>query len=154
VGTEATVQSALQTSIQALSEFDNTSVVVNDWTIKDASSAGSPWCIITNAQDYSIEFDVFCGKATVERYVIPATLMVNFVDWTTSYNVFRTTREALLAAFAADGSVGSGAFIERIDNGGVITEVYNPYTDRDYIHEELPIFIAQQINFTVVYQQG
>src|SRR5579859_7400979 len=100
---EATIQTALQTTLQALPAFGAAAVVINNWSILDQSIQNAPYVIITTADN----FDLLLTAPTSPRsYQIPITLVQAFVDWTTTLGNLRDRRQAV---------------VDGIDNGSLAT---------------------------------
>lgn len=146
---EEDVQGWIQDKLAAITgTFVSGTVLVNDWSLRDMASELGPRVIIANADDFGIDM------TSIERFwrcVVPIVLLVPFRDWNETSVSFRDARQAILDSFMIDRKVGDeGAWAEFVVNGGVITEVYDPYTPAEMIHESLPIFVSQQINVGVV----
>lgn len=143
---EATIQSGLQTAIQAMSEFASADVVINDWGILDQSTGNAPYVLIENSDDFSSEQDT---QEPVTVWSIPITLIEAFTDWETSLNNLRTRRQAIIDKINSSDIRTAGGLeatnIRRIYNDGPITPVEErgmSDIEREYA---VPVFLTQRI---------
>lgn len=128
---ESAAQTAIQTALQALSDFADADVVINDWSVLDQSKAHAPYVIIETA-------DAFEGGAVTgaTRWEIVLNLFVSFDDWTQAKNDFRDVRQAIIDA------VDSLANAYPVRSGGNVTEWYDQYADGASAE---PAFLSQRL---------
>ncbi len=145
---EQTIQEDIQDTIQAMSQFSSTDVVINDWSILDGEVVAAPYIIIENSDQVVSRQDV---KTANTRWDIPITLIVQFVDWTASLNEFRNRRQALINQFNGTDdyrSAGTSATTANvIRSDGPIDYIYDVYGDPEIVQEAEPVFISQRILF-------
>lgn len=137
---EATIQAGIQATIQALVGFDNTDVVINDWSVLDDPNTNGPYVIIETA---SVFVSRQATAAASGKWDIPVTLFCRFVDWETTSNAVRDNRAAILTAFTASGarSPAINTSVNEI-RGSELVHIPNPnMPDGD------PIFIAAPMVF-------
>jgi hypothetical protein len=142
---EATLQADLQREFLTLSSlFDAGDVTINDWNVLDGPNERAPYIIIENSDDFAI--------ATVQTspsrlWMIPFTLFVRWLDWSTSEAAFAAVRQPVLdhlvnkAYAAASGNLNFG--IRSIRSGSPIGYVYDRYVQEEA--ESLPVFLSQRI---------
>lgn len=147
---EATTQAFLQTKLRTMDEFASGDVVINDWTVLDASSLNAPYARIETGHDFRQRQDAMDGVRI--DWSIPVVIVVRFVDWGTSYTEMGTLRQAILDLFI-DGNrainPGMAHFITEIRNGTQIEPIYDPYIPTEAIAEAEPVFLAQALIFEV-----
>lgn len=141
---EATIQAAVQDTIQAIAAFADASVVINDWTILDGSFDGAPYVLIETADSVTSRQDTMTPNT---RWDVPITLFERFTDWATTYGNLRDRRQALIDEFneiGANRSPGGGAVTaDVIRTDTPIGEWYDPY--QDPATNPLPVFITQRL---------
>ena len=146
---EATIQTGIQTQIQAMAEFADADVKINDWSILDQGNAAAPYVIISDADTFVSRQD---SKTAVTTWEIVVTLCEAFTDWTTTLNNLRTRRQALIDNFNAVGDARSAdglaaVTVDEIRSEGPITPYYGPYLRADDMAEALPQFLNQSMIF-------
>ena len=124
--------------------FSAGDVTINDWNVLDGPNENAPYIIIENSDDFAI--------ATVQTdpiplWMIPFSLFVRFLDWSTSEAAFAAARQPVLdhlvnkAYTAASGNLNFG--IRSIRSGSPIGYVYDRYVENEA--ESLPVFLSQRI---------
>lgn len=144
---EATIQSGIQAVIQAMTEFSDGDVVINDWSILDQGNSAAPYVIIENADEFVSRQDAPSDQTT---WQIKITLIEKFIDWDTTLNYFRTRRQAIIDKINAVGTARSAGglaatTIDVVRSGGPIGYIYNRYIPDDQLAEAMPDFISQLI---------
>lgn len=147
--TEADIANGLQTAIQAMAEFADADVVVNDWGVLDGSVSQAPYVIITTADDFTSRQD---APSANDTYSIPVTLFEAFTDWPTTLTNFRTRRSALITLANAGGTFRSAGQLESVTinavrSGGKILPYYQPGLTSEEMQEATPQFLMQEIIF-------
>lgn len=142
---EATLQADLQREFLTLTSlFSTGDVTINDWNILDGPIGNAPYIIIENSDDFAI---ATIQTSSSRLWMIPFTLFVRFLDWSTSEVAFAAARQPVLdqltgMAYAA-GSSQLNFGIRSIRSGGPIGYVYDRYVENDA--ESLPVFLSQRI---------
>lgn len=141
---EATMQADLQREFLSLSSlFSVGDVTINDWNVLDGPNENAPYIIIENSDDFAI---ATIQTSASRLWMIPLTLFVRFLDWSTSEAAFAVARQPVLdhlvnrAYQAASGNLNFG--IRSIRSGSPIGYVYDRYVENDA--ESLPVFISQR----------
>lgn len=148
---ETNVQAAIQTTLRAMSEFDDADIVINDWGILDQSSIAAPYVIITNAVNIVSRQDTADEQCT---YSIPVTLIERFTTWKTSLDNMRTRRAAVFNAYVGQTSARSANGLEGTNITAVrmVGEIES-YYDRGLSAEQMavsdPAFLQQVLAFDV-----
>lgn len=141
---EATIQAAVQDTLQAMTAFSSADIVINDWSILDASTFDAPYVIIETADSVTSRQDTMTPNT---RWQIPVTLFERFTDWAETYNNLRDRRQAIIDEFneiGANRSPGGGAVTaDVIRTDGPVGQWYDPYMNPD--DNPLPVFITQRI---------
>jgi hypothetical protein len=144
---EATLQADLQREFLTLNTlFSTGDVTINDWDVLDGPNVNAPYIIIENSDDFAI---ATIQTSASRLWMIPFTLFVRFLDWSTSEVVFAAARQPVLDKLdvkKSSFSSSSGrlrAGIRSIRSGGPIGYVYDRYVENDT--ESLPVFISQRI---------
>ena len=144
--TEKAVQEGIQTVVAALSEFLSGDVTINDDAYLDSPLVASPFLNILNADSFTSRNDT---QTATGVYDIPVILYQDFVDWKTSLNAFRDTRQAIITTFTAVGTARSAGGLDGVD----INEIRGdgPITGVSYDDEgrTLPVYLMQSIIFHV-----
>lgn len=144
---EATIQTAIQDTLEALAEFQPGAVVINDWRRLDASLQLSPYAIIETADQFNSRQD---SLTPVTQWVIPVTILVRFTDWQASYDALRDLRQAIVDGFNAvgdDRAPGGGSVTASvIRSEGPVGEWYDNYNGQP---GPAPIFITQRLALEV-----
>jgi len=143
---ELSIQNAIKTMLQGMSEFADGDVVINDWSILDDPNANAPYALIETADDFVSNQNSFTPETT---WHIRLTLVERFEDWETTYNNLRTRRQAVIDEFNEVGgnrSPGGGAVVcTSIRNGSAILPLFNPNIPQPQRANSDPIFISQLI---------
>lgn len=142
---ESTLQEDLQREFLSLSSlFSVGDVTINDWNVLDGPNANAPYIIIENSDDFAI---AAIQTSPSRLWMIPFTLFVRFLDWSTSEAAFAAVRQPVLdqlvnkAYQAASGNLNFG--IRSIRSGSPIGYVYDRYVEEEA--ESLPVFLSQRI---------
>jgi hypothetical protein len=142
---EATLQADLQREFLTITSlFSTGDVTINDWNVLDGPNERAPYIVIENSDDFAV--------ATIQTspsrlWMIPFTLLVRFLDWSSSEAAFAAARQPVLdhlvnkAFQAASGNLNFG--IRSIRSGSPIGYVYDRYVENDA--ESLPVFLSQRI---------
>jgi len=147
---EATIMSGLATAIKAMAEFEDADVVVNDWEILDKSTAGAPFVIIENAEDFTSRQDVPTPQTS---WQILVTLVEKFVNakssFQTTFSNLGTRRQAIIDKINSTNirSAGglSGVNIPEVRGAGGFSYIYPAYLSPEQRAEATPDFVAQRI---------
>lgn len=145
---EKSIQEDMQDTIQSMSPFANSDVVINDWSILDGPVSNAPYVIIENSDTIESRQDV---KTANTKWNIPIRLIERFVDWTPSLNSFRDNRQALIDQFngtedyRSAGASATTADVIRSD--GPIDHIYEEYGEPEIDPEAVPLFISQRLLF-------
>lgn len=147
--TEATIQAGIQDVIQAMPEFANADVVINDWGVFDQSGSHAPYVLIQSADELISRQD---APTAATNYMIPVTLIEWFTDWKETLDNFTTRRDAILTKFNAVGSARSAngsasTTVDVIRTEGPIGQAYPAYLKPEEQAEALPEFIVQTLIF-------
>jgi hypothetical protein len=147
--TEATIQAGIQDVIQAMPEFANADVVINDWSVFDQSGSHAPYVLIQSSDELSSRQD---AQTPNTFYMIPVTLIEWFTDWKETLDNFTTRRDALLTKFngTEDDRSANGlesTTVDVIRTEGPIGQAYPAYLEPDEQAEALPEFIVQTLIF-------
>lgn len=129
--TELQVMSGLQTILQAMSEFEDAEVTINDWAVLDGEMGGSGryarYAILRTSDDIRARQDVYDANT---GWNVLVGLYVEFEDWDTSFTNFRTLRQAVVDKMNTGNSRSAGGLeafsIDEIRNQGPITPYYPP----------------------------
>lgn len=139
--TEKSLQEAIQDTLQALTEFKENSVTINDWSKLDGSTKEGPYAIVVNS-------DTFRNNATYDTksyWEIKVELWLPFdTKWIDSLDEFRDMREAVLGGFVGAARTGSmdSVDIKEIRNDGPIT-----YLGAEDAPDAIPSYIFQSVVF-------
>lgn len=148
---EYTIQQGIQAAIQAMSEFDNADVTINDWTVLDQPNEGAPYVIIESSDDFASTQDTVTPETT---WFIPVTLYEYFTEWSTALNNLRTRRQAIIDKINSGNQRSAGGLagtsVRSVRSGGPIGYVYDRYIAEDQVADAMPIFLSQQIIFEVL----
>lgn len=142
--TEAQIQSGLQTAIQAMDEFADADVVINDWGVLDKSSSNAPYVIITSADVFDSMQDTVSPQNTWD---IQAALVERFTTWKATLDNLTTRRQAIIDKINTTNVRTAGGLtgvnIRRVRNRSDIEPYYDPYVQD--IGEAIPIYLIQTI---------
>lgn len=125
---QLTYQSAVQDTIQALSEFGDADVVINDYSILDGPV--DEYVIIENLQTGRITEGM--GGVEAGTFELPFAIYVPFVDWKTSLDTLRNREDAVINGFNGDDWSASGTpnvaiMFVRLENR---IELYDPASEQ------------------------
>lgn len=142
---EKLIQEGVQDVIQAMDEFANADVVINDYTPFDLSNLNAPYVIIENCDDVESTQD---GRVANTTWNIHLILIERFTDWKTTQDNFRDRRQALLDEFNAEGNARSAGGlaatnIKAIRTRGPIVEWYDPMLAENQRELAVPVFLFQ-----------
>jgi hypothetical protein len=143
---EEGIQMGLQAALQAMGEFADADVVVNDYAIYDQSSLGAPYVIIENAGEFDSQQDAETPNTT---WHIPLVLVERFTGWQEARDNLRNRRQAIVdkinsGALRSAGGL-EGVDVRRVRSGSEILEWYDPYIPEEVRKEALPAFLYQRI---------
>lgn len=142
MGFESDLQDAIVSQIQTSAPaFENSSVVINDWSFKDSSGAHSPFFLVADYVDFAV--------TDTQRTVVARTyIVVSFTDWKETLDTLRDARDEVISALIGKSFEAGGvmAYVNSVHNGGEIVEDYDPTVEPEFIHLNLPLFVSQQIN--------
>lgn len=151
---EATIQSALQTLFQGMSEFDNADVVINDWRLLDGSIQAAPFVIIESTDEIS---SIQRNQYAATTYNIKVYLFEAFTFWKETLDNFTTRRDAILTLFndsstgnRAAGSVNGASVsidIEEIRTASGIDPWYTHYVSPQDAANATPNYLWQLLIF-------
>lgn len=154
MASEAEIQAGIQTVLRELDYFEDTDVVINDWTVMDQSLDRAPYAIIFTSGDFSSRQDSYTAQ---DNYTLPVMLIVALGarSWEVSYNEFQSVRQTVLNKFNANGSTArsangiDGLNIMRIFSLTEISYVFPQGVDPDIMPDATPDFITQVLGFEV-----
>ena len=145
--TEAQIQAAMQDAFQAMSEFDDSEVVINDWSVFDTKKVGGARVLIHTSQT-----DRFVMRTSVPQneWTIPVMLIEPFVvekaspPWVQTYNNVVTRRDAIMTKFSGtDGASELGKAGLMLDEIRSVSIVRYYWTDQ----EVYPLYILCNLEF-------
>jgi len=143
---EATIKTGLATAIRAMSEFATADVVLDDWSVLDLPSSNAPYAIIETSDDFVSRQDTM---EPVTRWEIPITLIVEFVDWSSSMVELGTLRQALIDKINTDDirSAGGleGVTIDELRSSSPVTPMYDQYLSQEEASDSEPTYLGQRI---------
>ncbi|RJX17541.1 MAG: hypothetical protein C4575_12930 [Desulforudis sp.] len=143
---EYAIQLGIQAAIQAMSEFTDADVVINDWSFLDKSSANAPYVLIEDSDDFDSEQNT---QEPETVWNIPINLIEAFSDWDTTLNNFRTRRQAILDKINSDTVRTAGGLeatnVRRVRNDGKIYHIYDKNISDEELRQASPSFIGQRI---------
>lgn len=149
---ELAIAQGIQTLIQAMAEFADADVVINDWSVLDSPNPNAPYVILATADEFESKMD---SAADQTKWSIPVALYEYFTDWPNTLNNFRTRRQAIIDLFnsAASNARSAGGLdavqVNVIRSEGPIMPYYAPYTPSHQIPEALPVYLHQTWIFEV-----
>src|SRR3990172_3587395 len=149
---EQTIQEAFQSALQALSRFEDSDIVINNFEVLAQSPDTAPYVIIENSDDWeSLQETV----TVTNNSRLPFTLVVKLAadTWTVAMNNFRDTRQAIKDAFTGSGRSAfgqDGVYVQRIRPDGPIGYIYSPDVDPDQQPYATPLFVSQRIIADIV----
>lgn len=143
---EKLIQEGLQVALQTLDEFADIDIVINDWSILDASTTNAPYIIIVNADEFESRQDVPTPETT---WSIGLLLVVPFIDWKTSYDAIRDMRQIIIDKINSSTVRSAGGLeavnIVEVHSGSPIVPIDNPYLLWEDIENALPDFVGQLV---------
>jgi hypothetical protein len=137
---EATLQQSLKRTLQALSGWQEVTVVINDWHILDGSLDNAPYALIETADSFAALQD---RMIPVINWQIPVTLLCRFTDWGETYNQMRDIRQAIINEIAANSEFSTCYLVNVVRSDTGIGEWYDPHQSSEL--DRMPIFITQRI---------
>lgn len=148
---EQAIQEGIQAVLQAMTEFADADVVINEWGVLDQPNSNAPYVIISNADDFVSRQDTTEAETTWQEVV---ALYERFTDWPTTLGNLRTRRQAIIDKFnevSSNRAAGqaAGVTMDEIRNDGPIEPFYGPYIAAEAIAEALPQFLMQTLIMTV-----
>lgn len=151
---EATIQSAIQDALQALAEFNDDDVFIDDWGRLDGPTVNAPYVQILTADDFDQRQDSMDGVKVT--WLVRLVLYVRWQDWEDAYPELRDVRQAVIAAFRGDGGAldiaNSDLVVTRVRNDGPVSPYFPPYgaPNPDIpLNQQLPTFLTQGLLVTV-----
>jgi hypothetical protein len=143
---ELTIQQGIQAAIQAMDEFADGDVVINDWSVLDGETSNAPYVIITTADDFDSRQDTVTPNT---RWDIMIYLVVRWLTWNDTLTDFRDYRQAIIDKINSGTGRSAGGIaavsVNRIYNGSGIEPVYDPYLTPEQLPEAMPDFLQQLI---------
>ena len=141
---EATVLTALETSIKTLAAFNDTNVVINDWSIFDDYVGNSPYVILSISDTFGSRMDTASDQTNWEPGLL---LALEWTGWKATLDSFGTHRQNIINLFNS-GSVRSAGGIEAFDiselrSNGPILPRFPPYVEN--LQEATPLFLFQEM---------
>ncbi len=141
---EAILQADLQREFLSLTAlFSVGDVTINDWNVLDGPAENAPYIVIENSDDFAV---ATLQTSPSRLWMIPFTLFVHWLDWSTSEVAFAAARQPVLdhlvnkAYAAASSNLNFG--IRSIRSGSPIGYVYDRYVENET--ESLPVFLSQR----------
>lgn len=150
---EKLIEEGIQTILQAMADFADDDVTIEDWTILDGSTQNAPFVIIEISDDFVSRQDV---PSEGDTWQIPVNLYTRFTDWATSKTSFRDTRQNIIDEFNSVGTNRSAGIttkmtdIQEIRGEGPIGYWYRKYEDDDEEPVSDPVFVHQVIIFETI----
>jgi hypothetical protein len=143
---ESSIRSGIATAIKAMTEFADTDVVINDWSVLDKPAINAPYVIIETSDNFDSRQDTMTPNTT---WQIPIILVEKFTKWSTTLTNLSTRRQAIIDKINS-GTVRSaggldGVTIDRVYNDGDIIEFYRKFQDPEKSQNALPVFLMQRI---------
>jgi len=147
--TEKAIQEGIQDVIQAMDEFANADVVINDYSPFDFSNLKAPYVIIENSDDVSSTQE---GYDPVTIWNPKLILIERFIKWKTTQDNLRDRRQALLDEFNGHGNARSaggveGVNIKKLRTSSPILEWYDPQIAENQRPGTFPVFLFQFLTF-------
>lgn len=145
---EKNIMEGIQKVIQALPEFDQTDVTINDWSILDGARSRSPFLVLYLSDDFDSRQD---ATTPVTDWNIKGDLYEPFLDWEESMNSFRDKRQAIIDKLNLDDNRSAGGLdavtIDRIRSGESIQYLFPFFLDPEQLRDSLPEYIKQTLIF-------
>ena len=147
---EKTIAEGIQDALQAMDEFADDDVVINDWGILDQDTASAPYVIIKTSDIFS---SVQNTKEPETTWEIPLMLIEDLrsVDYETALTNLRTHRQAIIDKINSTNIRSAGGedsvTVDRVYSGSEIEEIPDLYNANT--NEAEPVFLAQLILLTV-----
>ena len=143
---EQAIQLGIQAALQAMPEFEDADVVINDWSPLDNYVGKSPYVIIENADNFTARQDTHVPNTIWEE---KATLIEPFSEWKKTLDNLRTRRQAIIdkintAPVRSAGGLQS-VTIDEIRASTNITAYLDPYTPNEMLQEAMPIYLMQTL---------
>ena len=146
---EKTIQEGLQVIFRSMTQFADADVVINDWSILDASMEAAPYILISNSDDPTFDRPTVKADTT---WNIRILLFQRFLDWETTYNGFRDNRQAMIDKMNEVGTTRSAGGISGVDIRSVRTATpiipwFDPMIAPENVIMADPTFIFQEFIF-------
>jgi len=142
---EKSIQEGIQSIIQSMTEFEDASVVINDWSILDYSSFYAPFVIIENSDQFESRQD---GVTPNTVWQVPINLFEVFSGWEDTLTNFRARRQAIIDKLNTSPNRAAAltqVTIDRIYPDSEIEQVYSRYLKPEEEANALPVFLVQRI---------
>jgi len=145
---EKAIQEAVQDTLQAMAEFADADVVINDWHVLDLANTNAPYVIIENSDGFE---DRQLSSSANTIWQLPLNLFEPFQQsnygWKPTLDNLRDRRQAIVTKFrsAFRSPSGSGVTIDTIRNDSVIMPYYDQYIPEENMNEAIPVFLYQRI---------
>ena len=136
---EKTIQTALKTTLESLTDWHNVTVIINDWSILDGSLDHAPYALIETADSVTNQLD---NMIPVTLWQIPVTLFCRFTDWQATYNQIRDLRQAVLDEVAINEHFADW-LVNVARSEGPIGEWYDPH--QNPANNPAPVFVTQRL---------
>jgi hypothetical protein len=146
---EATLQQSLKRTLQALSGWQEVTVVINDWHILDGSLDNAPYALIETADSFTALQD---RMIPVINWQIPVTLFVRFTDWGETYDFLRDLRQAVINEIATNREFATCYLVNVIRSDTPIGEWYDPHIDS--ASNPMPVFVTQRLMLEIEESTG
>lgn len=148
---------AVQDIVQAVSAFDDTAVVINDWSILDGTRTDEPWALIESGGLTGATFEMNGDKRT---WLIPVRIIKPFEgDWNATRAALCALRVDILDTVSGNNaalpSVGDGAYrsVENIAdlnaNEPVQPELTAAFMEALQTGDAIPDYLQLQMIWTV-----
>lgn len=143
---EATIQAGIKTALQAMDEFSDADIVINDWTIFDQYVGRAPYVIIGTSDDFESRQDT---QTPNTNWNITLTLVEAFTEWKKSIDDLQIRRQAIIDKINSTNIRSAGGLeavnIDEIRNASPILPRYDPYIPDEQLAEATPQFIYQDL---------
>ena len=138
--TEKTIAEHIQTQIRTLTAFEDASVTINDSAYLDGPIELAPFFSVYTSNQFESRQSQCPGVLTLDMQCV---LLVEFVDWQTSFDSFRDIRQTIIDRFTTSNSAAinisgdSIPTIRGIRSAGDITGI--TYTEG----QTFPVYLEQ-----------
>jgi len=137
----------LQDVIQALAEFDEADVVINDYGVLDQSLSLAPYVIFETSDDFDISN---VGPSMLGVWSIPAVLVVKFDGWDNAQNDLLSMRQKIIDAMGGGSAASAstdGLLVRRIYSGSPLQPLYASTMSEEQARAAGPVYLTQRIIF-------